>query len=178
MVLGLKQEGFTIGMQFGDLKLLRRLHPNKRVKNANLKVRWRCKCSCGKLLTVPEYYMRRKPNPKTNCGCKNQTSRTVHNQVYRIWLMMHERCYNPKHMAYHNYGGRGIQIAPEWNRYNPKFEGNTQEPFEAFLKEIGPRPSKQHSVDRINNDLGYQPGNVRWATDLEQAQNRRPANNS
>lgn len=116
--------------------------------------------------------MKRAKNPKRHCGCKNKTLKTLHNDVYRIWLMMHQRCYNKDHVAYQHYGGRGIQIAPEWNRYT---EGqDPDKAFEAFLKHIGPRKSKKYSVDRKNVDGNYEPGNVKWATAKEQAANKRP----
>lgn len=82
---------------------------------------------------------------------------------YHIWLEMRSRCLSPSDSAYENYGGRGITICPEW-----------LEQFGAFLEHIGRRPSAAHSVDRINNDGNYEPGNVRWATRVQQAQNRRP----
>jgi hypothetical protein len=75
---------------------------------------------------------------------------------------MKERCLNPEHEFFSYYGGRGITVYQEW-----------QDSFETFYQHIGPRPTKLHSLDRINNDLGYAPGNVRWATKVEQANNRR-----
>lgn len=164
---------FTIGRKVGEFTLIRRM-PRKKKTSANLAKRWKVRCSCGTELIVPEYYMVRQPNPKTDCGCQRQTLRTTHNDVYRIWLMMHERCYNPNHEAHHHYGGRGIGIHEDWNRNNPKFDGDTLEPFTAFLNHIGPRPSKEYSVDRINVDGNYEPGNVKWATAVEQAANKRP----
>lgn len=73
-----------------------------------------------------------------------------------------DRCCNPKHPAYKNYGGRGISVFKEW----------IDDPIK-FADYIGPRPSNKHSLDRINNDGNYEPGNVRWATDEEQSNNRR-----
>jgi hypothetical protein len=81
---------------------------------------------------------------------------------YRAWLSMITRCENKKAANYHRYGARGISIFPAW-RAN----------FEAFLAYVGPRPSKQHSLDRIKVDGNYEPGNVRWATSTEQNCNRR-----
>lgn len=81
---------------------------------------------------------------------------------WSVWRDMRARCLNPKHRAFHDYGGRGISIDPEW-----------QGSFSAFLRDVGERPSPAHSLDRIDNDLGYRPGNVRWATDGEQTRNTR-----
>lgn len=162
---------FFIGAKIGELTLLRKVRANKKL-SANLKVRWKTRCSCGTEGITPEYYMKRTKNPKTHCGCKNKTIKTTHNQEYRIWLMMHQRCYNEKHVAFKHYGGRGIGIHPTWNRYS-----ETQTPdqaFENFLEHIGPRKSKKYSVDRIEVNGNYEPGNVRWATAREQAANKRP----
>lgn len=81
---------------------------------------------------------------------------------YRAWLAMKTRTLNPNFARLESYAGRGITLTPEW-------AGS----FLAFFKHIGPRPSVKHSVDRIENDRGYEPGNVRWATRAQQAQNRR-----
>jgi hypothetical protein len=96
--------------------------------------------------------------------------------------MMHERTENPKHVSYKHYGARGIRVCPEWNKSSPDGLG-----FERFLEFIGPAPSDGHSVDRVDNDCGYQPYHptkknpdgtpqrqVRWATKKEQRANQRP----
>lgn len=81
---------------------------------------------------------------------------------YNIWCAMRERCSNPNNKGYKYYGARGIKVDQEW-----------QGSFETFFRDVGPRPSPQHSIDRINNNGNYEPGNVRWATVYEQAQNKR-----
>jgi hypothetical protein len=81
---------------------------------------------------------------------------------YRAWQQMKKRCCNPLDKAFCNYGGRGITIDPVW-----------LVDYKAFLSHVGRRPSCRHSLDRINNERGYYPGNVRWATYREQAQNSR-----
>lgn len=80
---------------------------------------------------------------------------------YRAWDAMKSRCYNPKARGYAGYGGRGIAVCDRW-RYS----------FENFLADMGERPSPEHSLDRIDNDGNYEPGNVRWATRSEQQRNR------
>jgi hypothetical protein len=81
---------------------------------------------------------------------------------YLIWKGMKSRCYNRNEQNYKNYGGRGITVCDEWRN-----------DFPAFYEHIGPRPSKEYSVERINNDKGYEPGNVKWGTREEQANNKR-----
>ena len=152
--------------KIGQLTLLAKAGGRK--KSTSLRHRWRCQCSCGNVIIVPQNYLLREI-PKTHCGCKQKTNKTLFNDIYRIWCMMHQRCYTPTHVAYKHYGGRGITICAEWNR---DISGDTG--FENFLASIGPRPSKGHSIDRINVDKGYSPTNCRWATAKEQAANKRP----
>lgn len=85
-----------------------------------------------------------------------------HTPEYSIWRCMYHRCYNPKQVGYKNYGGRGIKICKKW-KYS----------FINFFNYVGKRPSKKHSLDRMNTNLGYFPGNVKWSTDIEQARNTR-----
>jgi hypothetical protein len=79
---------------------------------------------------------------------------------------MKQRCLNPKAKGYKNYGGRGITIAPEWI-----------DDFQAFRdyvnQNLGPRPSPYHTIDRIENDEGYEPGNLKWSTKSQQIHNSR-----
>jgi hypothetical protein len=79
---------------------------------------------------------------------------------FRAWVYMIARCTNPKTKLWHRYGGRGIKVATIW-----------LDDFRAFLANVGRAPSSEHSLDRINNDGNYEPGNVRWATKIEQANN-------
>jgi len=79
---------------------------------------------------------------------------------YRIWGAMIRRCECPRDTYFERYGGRGIRVCDRWRRDYP-----------AFLADMGRRPSLRHSLDRINNDGNYEPGNCRWATEIEQAKN-------
>lgn len=84
-------------------------------------------------------------------------------KVYVSWLGIKQRCYNPNNKDYRHYGGRGISVCDEW-----------RQSFSAYKNYMGKPPTPKHSIDRIDNDGDYKPGNVRWATQQEQLSNRRP----
>jgi hypothetical protein len=81
------------------------------------------------------------------------------------WYGMRKRCNDPSNKSYVNYGGRGIKVCPQWD---------CKQGFWDFLAHIGPKPCASLSLDRIDNERGYEPGNVRWATASQQNKNRRP----
>ena len=84
------------------------------------------------------------------------------NIAYKCWENMIQRCLNPNMKGYHNYGGRGVRVYGQWLIS-----------FDNFIQYIGERPSLKHSIDRIDSEGNYEPGNVRWATPQEQADNKR-----
>lgn len=81
--------------------------------------------------------------------------------LHRNWEGMKGRCHSPRHILYKNYGAKGIRVCDRWRAS-----------FDAFFEDMGPKPSPDHSLDRINNAGNYEPGNVRWATEAEQHRNR------
>jgi hypothetical protein len=129
-------------------------------------VGWVCRCDCGRQVTRPSYELRNGRMP--SCGCVKvyggATHRMSRSPEHRTWCGMIQRCTNPERERYNRYGGRGIRVCDEWRGPNG---------FASFYAHVGPRPSSKHSIDRYpDNDGDYCPGNVRWATMLEQQHGR------
>jgi hypothetical protein len=130
-----------------------------------------CRCDCGELRSLWASYVTRASKPTRSCGCLNRAPecrqthggcrRTEKRPEYGCWTSLRHRCRNPRHSSWPLYGGRGIKVCSRWDS------------FEAFLSDMGPRPSPEHSVDRIDSDGDYEPSNCRWATRCEQGFNQR-----
>lgn len=123
-----------------------------------------CRCACGTEKIVQAQSII--DGASRSCECGRLEVVTKHGMSsrseYRIWAGMRARCSRPSNPLYKNYGARGIAVCERWNS------------FLAFLADMGPRPTSAHSIDRIDNDGNYEPGNCRWATAIEQIHNQRP----
>jgi len=138
---------------------------------------WLFKCRCGKEVKIQGnlvYHYK-----VLSCGCWRAEVSTItkskhlhctnysHSSEYQAWRGMIVRCTYPNRPEYKDYGGRGIKVHEEWSK---------KDGFIPFIKHIGLKPSKHHSLDRIDVNGNYEPGNVRWVTAKEQANNKRNSN--
>lgn len=132
----------------------------------NNKSLWLCACQCGSETKVSRDKLI--TGDTKSCGCYAKElphSQLAHGRSrsaeYNIWRGAKTRCYNPRYAFFKQYGGRGITMSEKWKN-----------DFSAFYADVGARPSAKHTLDRINNDRGYEPGNVRWVTQKQQCRNK------
>lgn len=136
---------------------------------------WECACDCGARKVIAGGHLRGRKT--VSCGCINPAATAASNRLrktrhghapqsgcsrtYYAYQSMKQRCYNAAKAPYPYYGGRGIEVCARW-----------LESFDNFLADMGEAPTGR-SLDRINNDGDYEPGNCRWATPYQQTHNRR-----
>ena len=143
------------GLVFDRLHVVSRSYSDK---NGN--VFWKCICTCGVIRSFRGDRLRSKKTK--SCGCLVlETKVSIPLYIRRAFSGMLQRCYNPNSIAFKNYGRRGIIVSDLWI-------GNCSN----FFKYIGERPTNLYSIDRINNNGNYEPGNVKWSTKEEQQNNR------
>lgn len=132
------------------------------------KVAWKCKCECGNELAVCGADL--KGGNKASCGClkrditrlKNFSHGMTETPEYKTWCKMKSRCYVETDASYPSYGKRGILVCPQWLNS-----------FEVFFADMGPKPKGDYSIERLNVNGDYEPGNCVWATQKEQSRNKR-----
>ncbi len=135
-------------------------------------VQWVCKCDCGNVVNIRHRSLVRSI-PVRSCGClqreaaslvgkANATHGLSNTPTWHSWWNMCQRCNNPNNQSYSDYGGRGITVCPRW-----------ESSYEHFLEHMGEKPSSEYTIERMDNDKGYYPGNCIWATRATQNANKR-----
>lgn len=153
------------GQRFGRLAVISYI-PDRR-RTGGPEGAWVVQCDCGAYKAVRPYLLT--SGQQVSCGClrneKASERLRTHGKTdtfeFSVWTAMRKRCNYPKHPKYHLYGGRGIKVTPAWDD------------FTQFLTDMGECPFDKGSIERLDNDKGYEPANCVWLLKTEQSKNRR-----
>lgn len=157
-----------LGQRFGRVIVIREEEPA--VRGGRRRIMWLCQCDCGRSKIIEGSLLC--TGATRSCGCVRREQALMNggfakkhgmafSAEYRSWQSAKQRCLNLANQKYPDYGGRGIRICDRW-----------RDSFKAFLEDMGERPDGR-TLDRIDNDGNYEPGNCRWATTKQQGYNRR-----
>ncbi len=144
------------GKSYGSLAVISKHH-----QNSEKRWSWLCRCDCGNEIIAPKNTLDYGRDCTACRPHKNQTHGMKGSIEYNSWAGMKDRCLNKNCKDYHLYGGIGIKICDRWLN------------FDGFYEDMGDRPTREHSIDRMNTRGNYEKSNCRWATPREQARNRR-----
>lgn len=163
LIFNMREKDNLIGLRFGRLVVLSKDNDNSQ------KRMWLCQCDCGNKKSVRVDHL--KSGATTSCGCYNREIASKNNKRHGMsgtpehsaWYHLIQRCEKPTDSRFHCYGARGIKVCERWKGKNG---------FANFIKDMGPRPGPEYSIDRINNNDDYKPSNCKWSTRIEQANNK------
>ena len=171
-----------VGSKFGKWTVLKNIRYKNPDWDYDPDALWQCQCECGRKrqltsfrlnMIVRNHEMRGEYEGCQWCryeekfGKRTQSSQQKERRrLFQVWENMRQRCNNPSNRMYKDYGGRGINVCDEWNTHF--------QPFYEYVISLEHYGEPGRSIDRIDNEKGYYPGNVRWATQKEQCNNRRP----
>lgn len=165
-----------IGERYNKLLVLEEVDKSKYNR------RFKCLCDCGNITIVAMNNMR--SGKIASCGChkleqlllRNTTHNQRHTHLYEIWKGIKQRCYNPKHRAYHNWGGRGIKMCEDWkNNFQSFYDWSYANGY--TLNNHYKKENDKLTIDRIDVNGDYCPDNCRWVKRIEQARNTRTNRN-